>query len=110
MQVSKKLVKIQAVIDKLQNAGLYVQLFHALDPAPEPHGSKGFTVMQISKDEVILAQGIAQCAPEDSYNKTKGTQIAFGRMMRMFSETHGSDFVRELLNDGHQPPASNSTA
>lgn len=107
MQVSKKLVKIQAVVDKLENAGYYVDLLHG-NPG-EPDGS-GFTAMQVSTDDTILAQGIAYCAPGDSYNKTKGTQIAFGRLMRNLSDNIGSTALRALLNDGAPSPASDIQA
>jgi hypothetical protein len=105
MQVSKKLVKIQAVIDKLQNAGYYIQLWHC-NHEEDKGNDQGFTVMQTSKDEVLLAQGVAFCAPDDSYNKVKGTQIAFGRMMEELSDSLGPYTLRALLSDGAPSPAS----
>lgn len=96
MQVSKKLVKIQAVIDRLEDTGLYVHLAHINNG--DPHDTQ-YTVFDIDNEESTLnIHGIACCAKGDAYNKVKGTQLAFGRAMQLLSQKLGADKVRALLN------------
>lgn len=96
MQVSKKLVKIQTVIDRLEDAGFSVHLAHINDGDPK---HTQYTVVGIDHEESMIAvHGVARCAQGDAFNKVKGTQIAFGRAMRLLSQKVGPEKLRRILN------------
>jgi len=92
MQVSKKLVKIQTAIDKLQKAGYQIKLVHVTEP-----DDNKCTLMSATKDGIAFALGCAFCHPNDPYNKVKGTQVAFTRMIETLAVVLGSTKLRELL-------------
>ncbi len=102
LRVDKRVPQeIHKHIEKLETAGYVVKLWHHrnLWAFTNYRRSSHKTIMRAGLPDGRGYIGCAWCSTEDQFDKAKGTQIAFNRMIHSMSKQLGRDTVKQLLED-----------